>query len=171
MLWDQPKQGWTAGDATSMIFETTSLAVEGAQKDTYYGSVEWGYRVDAAGAISLLPFRVVKMGAPTREFMVSTKKWNQAKVDKGGKKSKTQNLPVTGQQSLSGAEFAALSDADLKKRVDGLKKQNRYTLIKGPNYKQRAFEIRALEREARTRRNNAELAQAVAELIEILEAL
>lgn len=35
--------------SSAQIYETTALAIKGNQKDSYYGSVEWGWRTDAAG--------------------------------------------------------------------------------------------------------------------------
>jgi hypothetical protein len=171
-LTDQPKRGWEQDDLITMTFETTALAVEGDQKGTYYGSVEWGFKTDKDGNVDLLPFRVVQMGAPTAQFMASAKKWNSAKVDMGGGKKKgTQDLPVTSERSLSGEDFAKLTDKDLESRVKSLKKSNKWTLIKGNNYKQRAFEVRALEREARRRKLSREIMQEMEELLQAFASM
>lgn len=171
-LTDQPKRHWAQDDLISMTFETTALAVEGDQKGTYFGSVEWGFKTDKDGNVDLLPFRVVRMGAPTASFMASAKKWNNAKVDMGGgKKKSTQDLPLTSHESLSGEDFAKMTDKQLEDRVKSLKKSNRWTIIKGANYRQRAFEVRALEREARRRKATRELLEEIEELLRSLASL
>jgi hypothetical protein len=35
---------------SAQIYETTAVAIAGNQKDSYYGSVEWGWRTDGGGA-------------------------------------------------------------------------------------------------------------------------
>ena len=171
-MWDEPKKGWEAGDVIELTFEATALSVEGPQKDTYYGSVEWGFKTDNAGNVNLLPFRVVQMGTPTAQFMTSAKKWNDAKVDMGGgKKSDTQELPVSDQMSLSGTDFASLSDKDMGDRIKSLKQSNFWTIFKGTNYKQRVFEVRALEREARRRKLAREVQQALDEILQALGSM
>ena len=54
----------TADKNSRQIFETTALATKGAQAGTYYGSVRWGWRTDAAGAYTKLPLEKVARGDP-----------------------------------------------------------------------------------------------------------
>ena len=100
-LYDGPQRDWTAGDVLEQSFETTALAVEGAQKDTYFGSVEWGYKTDDKGTPSLMPLKVVSMGVPSSTFMKSAEKWNNAKVDVSGTQTDTQDLPLSSHQSIT----------------------------------------------------------------------
>lgn len=67
-----------AGPNSEQVFETAALAVSGPQSGTYYGSVEWGWRKDAAGAFSRLPMHVVSQGVPTAEFLTAAAIWNQS---------------------------------------------------------------------------------------------
>src|SRR4051794_31386892 len=66
------------------VFETTALALDGAQKDSYYGSVQWGWQRDAKAAFSLIDFKVVSAGAPSAAFMATAAKWNVSKTSGGG---------------------------------------------------------------------------------------
>ena len=72
----RPNRGKNAGQ----VFETTALAIKGAQKGTYYGSVEWGWKTDNAGVFEKLPLRLVSSGVPSEEFMAAAGKWNTAKT-------------------------------------------------------------------------------------------
>lgn len=146
-LWDQPKRSWADGDTLSMTFETTALAVEGAQNGTYYGSVEWGFRVGADDTHELLPFRVVSMGTPTRAFLRSAQRWNDANVDIGGTATASQDLPTTRHAALTPAQLRALSDDELARRVETLDADLECMVPGRPDYQNKLFEKRALERE------------------------
>jgi hypothetical protein len=74
ILKDSPAMG---GSVREQVFETAALAVEGTQSGTYMGSVEWGWRVDAAGAFTKLPLRKTADGVPTAGFMAAAKQWNK----------------------------------------------------------------------------------------------
>ncbi|HEU4593877.1 MAG TPA: DUF4157 domain-containing protein [Pyrinomonadaceae bacterium] len=67
-----------AGPNSEQVFETAALAVSGPQNGTYYGSVEWGWRKDAAGAFNCLPMHVVSQGVPSAEFLTAADIWNQS---------------------------------------------------------------------------------------------
>ncbi|HLO85648.1 MAG TPA: hypothetical protein VK203_11680 [Nostocaceae cyanobacterium] len=88
---EKKESGWTpatlidrpsidGGINSSKEFETTALAIEGNQKGTYYGSVKWGYQVDAAGDAILSNLRLESMGVPSQNFMDAAKKWNEGKT-------------------------------------------------------------------------------------------
>ncbi|AFZ24172.1 hypothetical protein Cylst_1923 [Cylindrospermum stagnale PCC 7417] len=68
------------GNNSSKEFETTALAIDGKQKDTYYGSVKWGWKKDASGKVSLVDFDIVSMGKPSKNFIAAAKKWNAGKT-------------------------------------------------------------------------------------------
>lgn len=78
-LYDSPQLG-TANDS-EQIFESTALAIEGTQKDTYYGSVNWGWRRDTAGKFSILPLRRISQGTPSVNFLTAASIWNTATED------------------------------------------------------------------------------------------
>ncbi|WP_325308495.1 DUF4157 domain-containing protein [Longimicrobium sp.] len=78
----------------SEVFESTALAVDGAQRGTYYGSVRWGWEIDAAGAFTKLPLSVVSADAPSDVFGAAAELWNASKTAAG---DETIDLPlVTG---------------------------------------------------------------------------
>ncbi|MCB9235678.1 MAG: DUF4157 domain-containing protein [Bacteroidia bacterium] len=78
-LHDNPNRP-AAKKNSGQIFETTALAIEGAQKGTYFGSVKWGWTRDNNGAFKKLDFELVSDALPSNNFMASAKKWNSAKA-------------------------------------------------------------------------------------------
>lgn len=80
---DSPVQGNVATNSSN-IFEVAAVAIEGAQKDTYYGSVRWGWRTDAAGNHTKLPLEVVSQGVPSSSFMKAGELWNNGTTTSGG---------------------------------------------------------------------------------------
>ena len=99
-LSDGPSRRITfAGEEFNGKFETTALVLDGPLKDTYLGSVEWGYKVDGAGTATADPaaLAVVRVGAPTTQFMAAAKKWNAAKFTdpSDAKVYDTVDLPLT----------------------------------------------------------------------------
>ena len=77
-------------------FETAAFAVAGKQKDTYYGSVQWGWERDGEKQ-ELIEFKAVSLGAPSASFLAAAELWNKSLVwDEKGKKSGvgTIKLPV-----------------------------------------------------------------------------
>jgi len=58
------------------LFETTALAIDGAQKGTYYGSVSWGLKTDAAGKLSKVDVAKVSEAVPSQNFLAAAKVWN-----------------------------------------------------------------------------------------------
>ena len=82
VLKDIPARGRAQKDSRH-IFETTAVATKGAQAGTYYGSVRWGWRTDAAGAFTKIPFDKVSDGVPSSTFMKAAELWNPAKSSTG----------------------------------------------------------------------------------------
>jgi nucleoid-associated protein YgaU len=79
------------GTNAEQLFETTALAVKGTQEDTYYGSVEWGWRTDAKGNFSRIPFKAISQGAPTSTFFKAAQIWNTTKTAGG---AATLDIPI-----------------------------------------------------------------------------
>jgi hypothetical protein len=75
-LYDSPHQG--SGNDTDATFESAALAIEGTQKDTYYGSVTWGFKLDATGKFSMVPFKAVSQATPSVNFLTAASVWNGA---------------------------------------------------------------------------------------------
>ena len=65
------------------IFETTALATKGAQAGTYYGSVRWGWRTDAAGGVTKIDLQKVSDGVPSSTFLKAAGIWNPGKSSTG----------------------------------------------------------------------------------------
>ncbi len=97
MLFDGPTMGNVAKNSRQ-IFETTALAIKGSQVNTYYGSVQWGWRTDAAGNFSKVSFQVVSQGVPSSSFMKAAGLWNASKTSTG---KNTVNLPLEDVQLIS----------------------------------------------------------------------
>lgn len=91
-LYDAPTYGGVAIPNSSQTFETAALAISGAQNSTYYGSVEWGWTTDAAGAMTKVPFRVVSEGVPSVNFLTAATIWNASRVDLGYETTAAVNL-------------------------------------------------------------------------------
>lgn len=81
-LYDAPMLGG-AGNNSEQTFETTALALEGSQQGTYYGSVEWGWRIDNSGTFTRLPFRVISQGVPSVNFLTAATIWNPSRASFG----------------------------------------------------------------------------------------
>jgi Domain of unknown function (DUF4157) len=80
-LWDKPRGGKKKGE--SMTFETAALAIEGTDKDKYYGSVKWGYKMegtDAAPTVTKTDIDSASKGTPTANFIEPAKLWNVGKT-------------------------------------------------------------------------------------------
>jgi hypothetical protein len=66
----------------SKEFETTALAVDGKDAGTYYGSVTWGFSIDATGNITLTPVEGTSNEAkPSSNFEATAKAWNEHPFD------------------------------------------------------------------------------------------
>jgi Domain of unknown function (DUF4157) len=81
------------GPNASQVFETTAVAVNGVQRGTYYGSVQWGWRSDAANKFSKLPLSLVTRALPTGRFGRAAALWAANPTSTG---AKTLPLPTTG---------------------------------------------------------------------------
>ncbi len=97
-LKDEPKWPHSQKDSRQ-IFETTALATKGAQAGTYYGSVRWGWRTDAAGTYSKLPLEKVSEGIPSSTFLKSASIWNTGSASGGAANVK---LPVPEVKKTNG---------------------------------------------------------------------
>lgn len=80
-LWDKPQGGKNKGE--SRTFETAALAIDGTDKDKYYGSVKWGYKMegtDAAPTVTTSDIEEASKGTPTANFTEPAKLWNAGKT-------------------------------------------------------------------------------------------
>jgi hypothetical protein len=63
------------GPDSSQVFETTAVAIDGVQKGTWYGSVQWGWQSDAANKFTRLPLTLVSKDIPTGTFSDAADLW------------------------------------------------------------------------------------------------
>jgi Domain of unknown function (DUF4157) len=117
---DWPVRPDSVGKKNSgQYFETTALAVDGAQKDSYYGSVQWGWERDAKAVFNLVDFKVVSMGTPSAKFMAAAEKWNTSKTSGG---EATIKLPTVEVYTTS-KEMDVLAGKDKIKLASGTRVQ------------------------------------------------
>jgi hypothetical protein len=81
------------GANASQIFETAALAITGAQRGTYYGTVRWGWRTNAAGKFHKLPLSKVSDDVPSRIFARAARIWGTTTTSTG---APVLGLPVAG---------------------------------------------------------------------------
>ena len=80
-IWDKPSSSGRKGEST--IFETTALAIDGADKGKYYGSVKWGFKFEgtaAAPTLTTMDIEPASDGSPTDNFVEAAKLWNAGKT-------------------------------------------------------------------------------------------
>lgn len=100
------------GQEWRQTFESTALVLDGQMRNTYLGSVEWGWRVNAAGDATLdpVPISLARAGVPSAEFMAAAAVWNAATFTdpSTGTVHDTVDLPTTSGAVLgSGGEIAS----------------------------------------------------------------
>jgi hypothetical protein len=154
-LSDTPRRQITfAGEQFDGKFETTALLADGPQKDTYLGSVEWGYRVDAAGTASVDPaaLRVVRAGAPSSQFMAAANKWNNATFTDPttGTVHNTVDLPRTTIDDSGAVAATGMATTTLITRLATVSTQIA-GLAAGTDKTNKEFEKACIEAELRTR--------------------
>ena len=98
-LFDTPLRTGAQTDSRH-IFETTALATKGAQSGTYYGSVRWGWRTDAAGAFTKLTLDKVSDGVPSSTFLKAAGIWNPGSSSTG---AANVDLPIPDVKVTTGA--------------------------------------------------------------------
>jgi hypothetical protein len=77
VLYDRPEGG------QHNLFETTALAIEGTDKDKYYGSVKWGFKIEGkadAPTVKKIDITLVSKGTPSANFIEAAKLWNPSKT-------------------------------------------------------------------------------------------
>jgi len=153
-----------AGQSFEMTFETAALVTAGPMENTYLGSVEWGWESDAAGAVTVKPFRALASGAPTASFMTAAATWNAAEFHDDsfwevlfGDPIQTVDLPLT--TLPSGVQAAVdMTTADIIARIPTVRAELTGLAV-GPSVDRtnKEFELRALATELAKRKINLEL--------------
>lgn len=80
-LYDGPQGRGHLGD--SQTFETAAFAIEGTDKDKYYGSVKWGYKMEGTAKVPTVApadIELASKGTPTVNFTEPAKLWNAGKT-------------------------------------------------------------------------------------------
>jgi hypothetical protein len=114
-MYDAPTRA--ASNNSSMIFETTALAIDGAQTGEYYGSVKWGWERGSDGVLKKIDFAVVSQGAPSQNFLAPAAAWNSA-TTRGTLVAR--NAPTQVYKMSSGAFAADFTiDKDTKVTTSG----------------------------------------------------
>jgi hypothetical protein len=67
----------------SQVFEDTAIAVTGVQTGATYGSVQWGWKTDAAGNAVKIPLTKVSDDTPSVGFKQAEALWNKSKDSAG----------------------------------------------------------------------------------------
>lgn len=69
---------------SEMTFETTAIALSGPQAGQYYGSVEWGWKLNnIANGVELINFAVKSQGSTSKELRKTMQNWNQGEFRPG----------------------------------------------------------------------------------------
>jgi hypothetical protein len=117
-------------------------------------SVEWGYRVDAAGTASVDPaaLRVVRAGAPSSQFMAAANKWNNATFTDPttGTVHNTVDLPRTPIDDAGSVAATGMTTVAILTRIAAVTTQLT-GLAAGTDRTNKEFEKTCLEHELRTR--------------------
>lgn len=119
MLYDKPRSGKKKGN--SQTFETAALAIDGADKGKYYGSVKWGFKMegtDAAPTVSESDIDLASTkGRPSDNFIEPAKLWNLGKTQ-GTLQVKTS--PDVTVKKVGTADTVTLKQGTKLKQVAGL---------------------------------------------------
>lgn len=143
------KQEWV------QTFEVSALALSGPLANTYLGSVEWGWKCDAAGNATLAPpaIRLVSPGLPSSAFVDAAKKWNPGKTvrDPVSKKNLDNiDLPLpTSATETSNKPAAERSTGELLVSLGAVDKT--LTTAKDVDKNAKTLEKRAMEQTLATR--------------------
>jgi hypothetical protein len=106
-LIDTPRRAGAAKDSRQ-VFEVTALATDGQQSGTYYGSVRWGWRTDAAGALTKIELQKVSEGVPSSTFLKAAGIW-----DKGHSSTGAANIKLSAPEVMITKIPVVLSQAPI----------------------------------------------------------
>jgi hypothetical protein len=153
-LIDEPKRLVEfKGQMYEQSFEVAAIVLDGPMKNTYLGTVAWGWKSDAAGIPSLDPgsLKLVSTGVPSKNFLEAAKLWNSTTFKDTKIPNKTYDsvdLPIT--TNSSGSKLP--SDMKTSEIVESLTQiAQQLPSLSGVNKTNREFEKRALEAELSTR--------------------
>lgn len=78
-LFDEPGLSTPIGES-SMTFETTAMALDGAMKGTFLGSVSWGWSKSKNGDVKKKDLKLVSASVPSANFIQPAAAWNATKT-------------------------------------------------------------------------------------------
>ncbi|PJF34084.1 MAG: hypothetical protein CUN57_00465, partial [Phototrophicales bacterium] len=103
ILWDQPNVP-TGADGTEMIFEVSAVSIKGPQKGTFYGSVEWGFRITGTEddpQVNLVGPSIISQGTPSDSMMELAEIWNNKPTIVGGQEVENTKMLTTKYKSMA----------------------------------------------------------------------
>ncbi len=115
-LFDTPRRGPNLQNACQ-IFETTALAIDGAQKGDFYGSVQWGWQTDSNAKYKKLPLKLISEGVPSSRFLRAAELWNVGTSSTG---AATTDIPTRGNIVVTNIPETDFLDAVGGKRIGRL---------------------------------------------------
>ncbi|WP_170984931.1 DUF4157 domain-containing protein [Roseomonas sp. AR75] len=123
-LYDRPRRPGHGANARQ-VFETTALAVEGAQAGTFYGSVRWGWESDASNTPTLVPLGVVAVGVPSASFRLASDLWNRNPTSTG---ADTIDLPIAA--GTAGAKMPSeMTTGEIMNRLEQIRTERQQAVI------------------------------------------
>jgi hypothetical protein len=115
-LADKPRTG-RVGE--SQTFETTALAIDGKDKNNYYGSVRWGYKITGTTAAPVIESDDIELasskGKPSDNFLEAAKLWNA-----GSSLGKLQTKSAVRAQKADGSGFVELTKGTPLRQIAAL---------------------------------------------------
>lgn len=132
---------------SKQVFETTAIALDGAQEGMFYGSVQWGWQTDPDGNFTKLPLKVVSNSVPTSAFLRAARKWNSTDDSRG---RDSIDLPSSGFATISVEGGINLNEGldSMARRADHLPEGTKVEIIgSGNGHGSNFVEVRILEGE------------------------
>jgi len=124
-LWDSVWQTWSEGQQIEARFEVAAIARGGTDEGLVYGSVEWGFDVDATGTVTTLAPSVVSSGNASETFHEAVTAWNdqdayEASMTVGapGKRVAVKGIPTENDDwTLPSRDPNATDDLSVRQRA------------------------------------------------------
>jgi hypothetical protein len=106
LLFDRPSMP-SSGPDSEQVFETAAVAVEGVQAGTYYGSVRWGWMIDAQDEFCQIGLEPVSTDVPSPVFAAAAARWNEG-TNRWGKQ--TIDLPSASLKYIDAPDARLVGD-------------------------------------------------------------
>lgn len=142
-----------AGQTYEHTFEVAAIALEGPiPPNTYLGSVSWGWRNDASGAVTVDPIAVVQAGTASSAWMGAASRWNAATFTETGTANThaSVDIPTTAAASAGSVAAPDMTTAAIIARIPVVDAELK--TMAGLDAQQKQFEKTALEAELQKRK-------------------